>query len=570
MNEPVRGRARGSRRRLGFFLVGVVALSSVLATPTFAAAASFTWAGAAAPSETEWSVTSNWQSGTPNGAVETLSFPHLSASGCNAEPPTAACYASENDVSGISANSIHVDDGSPYSITGQGIALGAGGLVAESGGGSGNLGSPSIVMPIELSAAQTWTVKGGMNGEQLNVGEVSGASHALTAALSQETFLGFQGAEVGPFTATGQGMIGILSQGGPGSLNATSGNAVKLEGEVGLFIPEEEANIGPLTVASEEASVQIGQSFQPAELKGTGAITLSANGYLHISINAEGTVAGVDYSQLSSAGTLNLSGTHLELLDGLEFENGAGSCASLHPGDEDKIVTSNSSVTGQFAGIANGTVVEVFCEEQGGESPTAEILYKSSHEVVAKILTAGGGGGGHLIETATTLTSSNLMPLVGEAVTLTATVTPQVAGEGVPTGAVEFRDGSQPIPGCAPRPLVAGATASTATCSVSYSAIGLHSILALYAGDQNFEESQSNPISVSVHEAAPAGGGEGGGGGGGTGTGTSTSSAAPPPVTNSTAGGPTGKRAAALRKCKKKKKRKARARCIKHAHKLPV
>jgi CSLREA domain-containing protein len=162
--------------------------------------------------------------------------------------------------------------------------------------------------------------------------------------------------------------------------------------------------------------------------------------------------------------------------------------------------------------------------------------------------------------TSTSLGASNTAPLIGEAIPLTATVAPQAGGEGSPTGFIDFLEGAQPIPGCAAKSLVPGPTSSTATCSVSYPTSGLHSIVALYSGDQTFGESQSNPISISVHEPALPGGPAP----------PSTSPVLPPVVTGPVLPGRTGKRAAALKKCKKLKKRKARARCVKHARKLPI
>jgi CSLREA domain-containing protein len=197
---------------------------------------------------------------------------------------------------------------------------------------------------------------------------------------------------------------------------------------------------------------------------------------------------------------------------------------------------------------------------------TSESLSDGSHNFVVRAADIAGNVGAATsrtftiapISTSTSLGASNTVPLIGEAITLIATVTPQVGGEGAPAGFIEFLDGVQPIAGCASKSLVLGPTSSTATCSVGFPASGPHSIVALYSGDQTFEESQSNPISISVHEPPPPGGGP-----------ASTSPVLSLAVTGSPPPGPTGKRAAELKKCKKKK-RKARARCVKHARKLPI
>lgn len=90
--------------------------------------------------------------------------------------------------------------------------------------------------------------------------------------------------------------------------------------------------------------------------------------------------------------------------------------------------------------------------------------------------------------TSTTLDASSTVD-VGAATTYTATVAPPATRPGPvePTGSVEFLDRAQPISSCADQPLTNGA----ATCTVTYSAAGQHSITARYLGDANFNSSSS-------------------------------------------------------------------------------
>jgi hypothetical protein len=53
-------------------------------------------------------------------------------------------------------------------------------------------------------------------------------------------------------------------------------------------------------------------------------------------------------------------------------------------------------------------------------------------------------------------------------------------------------------------------------------------------------------------------------------TGTATAPPPPPPPPPAASTGPTGQRAAALKKCKKKKSKQARKKCKKKANRLPV
>jgi Bacterial Ig-like domain (group 3)/Fibronectin type III domain len=111
--------------------------------------------------------------------------------------------------------------------------------------------------------------------------------------------------------------------------------------------------------------------------------------------------------------------------------------------------------------------------------------------------TPPGGSSG----TSTTSVGSSANPSSGgQSVTYTATVTGTPAG--TPTGNVEFLDGGNPISGCAARTLSA-TSPFQATCQVSYSAAGSHSITAAYLGDSNYLGSTSSALSQTVSTALP-------------------------------------------------------------------
>ena len=106
--------------------------------------------------------------------------------------------------------------------------------------------------------------------------------------------------------------------------------------------------------------------------------------------------------------------------------------------------------------------------------------------------------------TATTLGISSAAPAIGASVSYTATVTPAHAGPAEPSGTVEFLDGGSAIGACASQPLTAGASSSTATCTLSYPAAGSHSITATYLADANFAGSTSTPAqTVTVPTTGP-------------------------------------------------------------------
>jgi hypothetical protein len=99
--------------------------------------------------------------------------------------------------------------------------------------------------------------------------------------------------------------------------------------------------------------------------------------------------------------------------------------------------------------------------------------------------------------TTTTLHTTTLTG--GESVTYTANVTPQITGASSPSGSVEFLDGGTPIASCASQAL----TGDSASCQVSYTSPGTHSVTAQYPGDPNFTGSASAPQTVTATGTAP-------------------------------------------------------------------
>ncbi len=103
-------------------------------------------------------------------------------------------------------------------------------------------------------------------------------------------------------------------------------------------------------------------------------------------------------------------------------------------------------------------------------------------------------------ETTTTLSASPDPAVVGQPVTLTATVSVAAPGSGTPTGSVAFFDGGVAISGCGAatgEPL----TSLTATCPVTYTAAAGHTITASYLGDSNFSGSTSSALTQTVNQA---------------------------------------------------------------------
>jgi hypothetical protein len=92
--------------------------------------------------------------------------------------------------------------------------------------------------------------------------------------------------------------------------------------------------------------------------------------------------------------------------------------------------------------------------------------------------------------TTTTLASSADPSVPGQTVTYTATVSPTDD-----SGTVAFSDGATPIPGCTAQSLD---TKGQATCQVTYTATGSHTMTAVYSGDSAYAGSPSAPLTQQV------------------------------------------------------------------------
>jgi len=185
--------------------------------------------------------------------------------------------------------------------------------------------------------------------------------------------------------------------------------------------------------------------------------------------------------------------------------------SSLNPSTVDQSVTFTATVTPDGSGTPTGSVT--FKDGgatlgsgnlSGGEaSYSTSSLSAGTHSITAvyggdtnfsgstssalsqKVNSASSTGG----TTSTSLSSSPNPATAGQAVTFTATVTPN--GSGTPTGSVSFEDGSTMLG----RAELSGGQASYTTSSLS---VGPHSITASYGGDANFSSSTSETLTETI------------------------------------------------------------------------
>ena len=123
----------------------------------------------------------------------------------------------------------------------------------------------------------------------------------------------------------------------------------------------------------------------------------------------------------------------------------------------------------------------------GSIGPSGAIYSTASNGGAAN---GGAGGNGSIVirysvtaGTITTLGSSANPSALGQAVTLTATVTP-ATGSAAPTGTVSFSDGATLL--CTNVTVVAAGASGSAQCNPGNLAVGAHNLQASYSGDADF------------------------------------------------------------------------------------
>jgi hypothetical protein len=472
------GQVHGRALLLGRFLVAVAMVVWALGVSASARAAdSFSWSGQGTslswPGTDDWSEVGNWSGGVaPSGSVGTVAFPLLPAAIC----PTSGlgsvpCYGSDDETTGLSIGQLSFDDAAPYTISGWPISLGGGGISATTASTSAPHPTPTLEMPVTLTAGQSWTLDGGpagVGGVYL-FGGVTGSSFAVAVGLSSGASLGFgAGSEVGPVTITGADAsdsgVDARANGSAGTwdLNASDGNPVTvIDARLRSW-----GTIGPL--ASEGADLVIGSGGSPGMLTVNGAVTLDSASAVEVPIPGDGSAPGPgnSYSQLSASGPIELGGAQLVLRLG---SDPADVCPSLPVGEVDTLITTTSTLSGTFAGLPDGAVVSPTCA--AAVPPTFRINYTSS-SITATVLSTSR------FPTHIDLRAAPSPAVASQPVTLTASVAAMTAGapdNGNPAGTVAFDLGNQPIAGCTARPLSFGWPAREliepeAVCNTSFSA----------------------------------------------------------------------------------------------------
>ncbi|HEY3829579.1 MAG TPA: hypothetical protein VGL57_10330 [Solirubrobacteraceae bacterium] len=339
-------------RVLGALTVGGLFFAS---TPAAIADTNFTWSDKADQGVPTWSTADNWESSVaPQSAtaIGELNFPALTGVPCTFETPNEGCgYGSKNDVSGLSAESMNIDDGENYSIIGEPITLGTGGLSASPAAVTSQLTLSALALPITLEASQTWSI-GGEGPEHLLEndldlgGNVTGSTSALTVDLSNEPGLFLENnTEVGPVAIDGTDTseAGIFNGAVEffGELNSADDNPVSLNH---IFFDGSGA-LGPLTTDS--AELDIGSGVYPAESIEASSVELDSASRLGFEIAGAGVHAGEDYSQLTSHGAIQLGSAHIEVV--VRPPGSGKPCPVLSTGRTYTFISTTAALSGSFS-----------------------------------------------------------------------------------------------------------------------------------------------------------------------------------------------------------------------------
>ena len=281
--------------------------------------------------------------------------------GCDPPMPGYTCYDSHNDVPGLTVDSVSIDRS--YTIDGDGITLGAGGLTVSAGS------APSLLLPVTLGASQTWTM-GGMTpsipGASPTVGAITGAGDSLNIDFGQEASVTADGdIEVGPLSFTGAGSLrlfnGTASPGGAiANVNASDSQHVTFGAGAGLMTETAHTNLGPLSTGGGAyislGTGAIGAGVDPTPtLSVNGPATLGPDSTLTMYID-EPSADPTGYSRMTATGNVALGGTLDLLQSGLVLN---GPCPDLNPGDVYTLISTSGTLSGTFAGDANGATVSI-------------------------------------------------------------------------------------------------------------------------------------------------------------------------------------------------------------------
>lgn len=406
-----------------------------------------------------WSSPENWAGGigaSDGSTISKLSFPALGA--CSGE-----CYRSEDNRSELTVESLRIDDGKNYQISGESFTLN-GDLSASPAAATSDATLATISNRINIGSTQSWSIAGlgpehiGENALLLG-GELSGdgggeltvdmeGSGALYLDANNElgtvNFTGANASESGIFN----GVVGLFGK----QLNSENDNPVNLNY---VFLIGA-GSTGALRSVGSELDVTTDGS--EGGTLAADSVALDPQSALELEITGSGPNVGIDWSDLYSSGTIELGGASLGVL--VAPPKAGEPCPTLIPNETYTLVTASGTLSGVFGNAPEGSEIPV--EFAGACKKVAQKLRIEYHRAGETRTVTGTVIGGP--ESSTVLSALPNDPITNGMVTLTATVT---TSSEAPSGTVEFKNGAGTIPNCARRPVT---QAGFATCITVFAA----------------------------------------------------------------------------------------------------
>lgn len=344
----------------------------------------YTWTGAETSYGNQfdgWSRPGNWsQSIGPSGSVGTLTFPDIG------ECTYGVCYAS-NDAWELAADGLVINSSTPYWLQGNSLSLGSGGLTIE-GQASGGTGASEVGLPLVLTAPQSWT----LDENEIPLDAVTGNQPLTMDFNAGSSAQPEADIEVGPITESGDGALYLDGQtlSGPTTVNSSDGNSLELENGAGIEADREDNTVGPLTVDSTGWVSVGGVADGGSSLAVDGALTFKSGSELDLEVDAPGTDASSDYTQLTATGNVNLGGATLSVSQGADEQ---GYCDNLNPGDTLTLVSTTGTITGSFANYASDSSVDIVNNCDDSTQDARGTINYSTHAVTLTITNGGNAGG---------------------------------------------------------------------------------------------------------------------------------------------------------------------------------
>jgi autotransporter-associated beta strand protein len=283
------------------------------------ALATYTWTGADAATNDNWSDPNNWASSAVPVTGNVVVFP----SGLS-----SSALTSNNDLAaGTSFAALEIQ-GSGYTITGNSVGL------SSDVDASQTSGSSTVNLPIDFGTSES-TVTVDNSGATLVLGGDISGQNGLTkqgaGELDLEAANGYSGT-----TTVGAGVLRV---------NGSVGGAVVVDSGATLGGT---GTVGSITTTS--ATVSPGTTG-PGLLTDTGALTFDSASSYDVAI--DGSTAASQYSQLEVGGAINLAGATLNVSLSATFTPTAGTQFTIIDN------TGSSAITGTFAGLPQGGTITV-------------------------------------------------------------------------------------------------------------------------------------------------------------------------------------------------------------------